>query len=61
MNNHKIKKNLGKTTNQISGIGLGTGDYFWNSSLCNTQKVEVVRHAIGKGINIVDTAEEYGK
>ena len=60
MNNHKIKKNLGKTTNQISGIGLGTGDYFWNSSLSNTQKVELIRLAIEKGINIVDTAEEYG-
>ena len=60
MNNHKIKKYLGETTNQISAIGLGTGDFFWNSKLTNTQKVELIRLAIEKGINIVDTAEEYG-
>ena len=55
-----MKKILGKTTIQISAIGFGTGDFFWDSDLSDTQKVELIRLAIEKGINIVDTAEEYG-
>ena len=55
-----MKKNLGKTTVRLSAIGLGAGDYFWNSSLNNTEKIDLIHLAIKSGINFIDTAEEYG-
>ena len=39
---------------------MGTGDFFWNSKLTNTQKVKLIRLAIKNEINFIDTAEEYG-
>ena len=55
-----MKKNLGITNIQLSAIGLGTGDFFWNSKLTNTEKVELIRLSIENEINFIDTAEEYG-
>jgi len=56
-----INKKLGKTNIQVSAIGLGTGDFFWNSDLSYTDKIKIIRIAVENGINIIDTAEEYGK
>lgn len=45
-------------------IGLGTwkmGGGFWTPDYSNDkQYVEVIKYAIGKGINLIDTAEMYG-
>ena len=46
-----MKKNLGITNIQLSAIGLGTGDFFWNSKLTNTEKVELIRLSIENEIN----------
>ena len=55
-----LKKYLGRNRKKIATIGLGTGDYFWNSSLSNFQKIEIIRKAVDNGIQLIDTAEEYG-
>jgi len=41
-------------------ICFGTGDYFWNASCSDREKINVIRRAIDSGINIIDTAPEYG-
>ena len=41
-------------------IGLGTGDYFWNSQISDLEKIELIRVAIDNEITLIDTASEYG-
>lgn len=49
-----------KISAPLSQIGLGTGDFFWNSNLTEDQKVCLIQTAIENGINFIDTAEGYG-
>lgn len=49
-----------KTSAPLSQIGLGTGDFFWNSGLTEDQKVHLIQTAVENGINFIDTAEGYG-
>ncbi|ARM76752.1 aldo/keto reductase [Acidianus manzaensis] len=48
----------------ISPIGLGTwrmGGGFWNADYSNDELyIEIIKYALEKGINIIDTAEMYG-
>jgi aryl-alcohol dehydrogenase-like predicted oxidoreductase len=55
-----ILKPLGATGVEISAIGLGTGDYFWDDPMDNTQKVRLLQLGLNQGINWLDTAEGYG-
>ena len=41
-------------------IVFGTGDFFWDSSLSETKKIELIRHAVDGGVRLIDTAEGYG-
>lgn len=53
-------KLLGNSLLKISAIGMGTGDFFWNSSLNEAGKVAYLQKGIEIGINFIDTAEGYG-
>lgn len=55
-----MKKSLGNTSLQLSSLGMGTGDFFWNSSLSEEKKVEIIQTGIEHGITFIDTAEGYG-
>ena len=55
-----IQQALGTTGVRISAIGFGTGDYFWNSPIEDSQKVRLLQFSMDQGINWLDTAEEYG-
>lgn len=56
-----LTKPLGNTSLRIPSIGQGAGDYFWNSNNIDyDQKVALLRKGIELGMNLIDTAEEYG-
>lgn len=55
-----ILKPLGTTGVEISAIGFGTGDYFWDNPMEDSQKVRLLQLGIDQGINLLDTAEIYG-
>ena len=55
-----LTKPLGDTPVTIPAIGQGAGDYFWNADIDNGQKVALLRKGIDLGMNLIDTAEEYG-
>ncbi|MDB2637587.1 aldo/keto reductase [Alphaproteobacteria bacterium] len=41
-------------------VVFGTGDFFWDSSLSETKKIELIRRAVNGGVRLIDTAEAYG-
>jgi aryl-alcohol dehydrogenase-like predicted oxidoreductase len=45
---------------RVGAVGLGTGDYFWNSPIDEDAKVDLVRRAVSLGMTLIDTAEGYG-
>lgn len=53
-------RRLGSTALELPAIGQGTGDFFWNSEICDDDKVALLRGGIDLGMTIVDTAEGYG-
>lgn len=55
-----MKKKLGKTGISLPALGLGTGDFFWNSDLSDVQKISLIQKAIELGVCLIDTAEGYG-
>lgn len=55
-----IQKPLGATGVDISAIGFGTGDYFWDSPLDDAEKVRLLQVGMDHGITWLDTAEGYG-
>lgn len=68
MANQKQYRNLGKTTLELSPIGLGTWQFskrknlagkFW-PELSDQESIDIVRASYDNGINWFDTAELYG-
>jgi len=58
-----IFKELGKTGERIPAIGLGTyglGGYTFPDKSSDKNAIEVIRYAIERGMNFIDTAEMYG-
>ena len=54
-------RELGTTGMRVGAVGLGTGDYFWNSPIDEDAKVDLVRRAVSLGVSLIDTAEGYGE
>jgi len=46
---------------QFPAISQGTADYFWDSSLSLADKVKLLQEGLDLGMNLIDTAEVYGK
>lgn len=56
-----LTKPLGNTSIAIPALGQAAGDYFWNSNNIDyDQKVALLRKGIELGMNLIDTAAEYG-
>ncbi len=55
-NNGMIYKQLGKTGEKVSAIGIGT----WKMGVEPKKEIEAIREAIENGVNFIDTAEIYG-
>lgn len=55
---------LGRSGPRISAIGIGTwqaGDDTWGIDVNDADCVAAIRQAIRRGINLIDTAENYGQ
>jgi aryl-alcohol dehydrogenase-like predicted oxidoreductase len=51
-------RRLGRSGLQVSSIGLGTNNF--GSRMEEKESLEVVHHAVGAGINFIDTSNSYG-
>ncbi|HVF84854.1 MAG TPA: aldo/keto reductase, partial [Abditibacteriaceae bacterium] len=56
---------LGKSGIKVSLVGIGTGSIGWNKSSNQTRQGDenfrkLARHALDKGINFFDLADQYG-
>jgi aryl-alcohol dehydrogenase-like predicted oxidoreductase len=57
--------NLGKTSEKVSKIGIGTWqigsrEWGWGKGYGEEQVIAAIRRSIELGVNLIDTAEIYG-
>ena len=55
--NHNL---LNKFKTDLFPICMGTGDFFWDAACSEAKKISLLASGIQHGINIIDTAAEYG-